>query len=311
MTIRREWLERDFYAVLGVDRTAAAKDIKKAYRTLAQKHHPDNNPGDEGAESRFKDINEAYDVLSDPKTRAEYDQARDAFARGAYAGGPGGGTQYVRIEDLGDIGDLFGSSGGMFGGLGDLFGGGRRARGPQPGGDLESEVNLSFHEAIEGTTRTLTRDGADGRGEVQVKIPAGVNDGARIRLRGKGRPGVNGGPAGDLYVTVHAARHPVFSRSGKDLKVRVPVTFAEATLGAAITVPTLTGTVTVKVPPGTQHGTTLRATGKGVTTTKGTGDLLVIVEIKVPEHLDGEQRELLERLHTLEADANPRAHLGV
>ena len=310
MTIRREWLERDFYSVLGVGRTATAKDIKKAYRTLAQKHHPDNNPGDEGAESRFKDISEAYDVLSDPKTRAEYDGARDAFARGAYMGtGPGGGTQYVRMEDLGDIGDLFGSSGGMFGGLGDLFGGGRRARGPQPGGNLESEAHLSFHEAIEGTTRTLTIDGPDGRGEVQVKIPAGVNDGARIRLRGKGRPGSNGGPAGDLYVTVHAARHPVFSRSGKDLKVRVPVTFAEAALGAAITVPTLTGTVTVKVPPGTQHGTTLRVSGKGVATAKGTGDLLVTIEARVPEHLDGEQRELLERLRSLET--NPRAHLGV
>jgi len=346
LTIRREWLERDFYSVLGVGRTATAKDIKKAYRTLAQKHHPDNNPGDEGAESRFKDISEAYDVLSDPKTRAEYDGARDAFARGAYMGsgpgggtqyvrmedlgdigdlfgsgggmfgglgdlfgGPGGGTQYVRMEDLGDIGDLFGSGGGMFGGLGDLFGGGRRARGPQPGGNLESEAHLSFHEAIEGTTRTLTVDGPDGRGEVQVKIPAGVNDGARIRLRGKGRPGSNGGPAGDLYVTVHAARHPVFSRSGKDLKVRVPVTFAEAALGAAITVPTLTGTVTVKVPPGTQHGTTLRVSGKGVATAKGTGDLLVTIEARVPEHLDGEQRELLERLRSLET--NPRAHLGV
>jgi len=310
LTIRREWLERDFYSVLGVGRTATAKDIKKAYRTLAQKHHPDNNPGDEGAESRFKDISEAYDVLSDPKTRAEYDGARDAFARGAYMGsGPGGGTQYVRMEDLGDIGDLFGSGGGMFGGLGDLFGGGRRARGPQPGGNLESEAHLSFHEAIEGTTRTLTIDGPDGRGEVQVKIPAGVNDGARIRLRGKGRPGSNGGPAGDLYVTVHAARHPVFSRSGKDLKVRVPVTFAEAALGAAITVPTLTGTVTVKVPPGTQHGTTLRVSGKGVATAKGTGDLLVTIEARVPEHLDGEQRELLERLRSLET--NPRAHLGV
>src|SRR3990172_2505222 len=231
MTIRREWLERDFYSVLGVERTAAAKDIKKAYRTLAQKYHPDNNPGDEQAESRFKDISEAYDVLSDPKTRTEYDHARDAFARGAYMGGPGGGgTQYVRIEDLGDIGDLFGSGGGMFGGFGDLFGGGRRTRGPQPGGDLASEVNLSFHEAIEGVTRILTVDGPEGRREVQVKIPAGVNDGARIRLRGQGRPGNNGGPAGDLYVTVHAARHPLFARSGRDLRIKVPVTVAEAVL---------------------------------------------------------------------------------
>ena len=216
MTIRREWLERDFYGMLGVDRTVNAKDLKKAYRTLAHKHHPDNNPDDSAAESRFKDISEAYDVLSDPKTRKEYDEARDAFARGAYMGGPpGGGTQYVRVEDLGDIGDLFGSGG--FGGLGDLFGGGRRARGPQPGADLQTEVSLSFHEAIDGVTRTLT---VDGRDQVQVKIPAGVNDGARIRLRGKGRPGTNGGSPGDLFVSVHTARHPVFSRSGKDLKMR-------------------------------------------------------------------------------------------
>ncbi len=311
MTIRREWLDHDFYGVLGVERNAPAKDIKKAFRALAQQYHPDNNPGDPAAEARFKDISQAYEVLSDPKTRAEYDQARDAFARGAYVGGaPGGGTQYVRIEDLGDIGDLFGGGGGgMFGGFGDLFGGTRRSRGPQPGGDLEAEVSLSFHEAIDGATRMLTVDGPDGRREVQVNVPAGVNDGARVRLRGKGRPGTNGGPAGDLYVTVHAGRHPLFTRAGRDLKIRVPITLGEAALGATITVPTLTATVTLKVPPGTQHGTTLRATGKGVVTPKGTGDLLVIIEVKVPDRLDAEQQELLERLRTLET--NPRSHLGV
>jgi len=311
MTIRREWLDHDFYGVLGVERNAPAKDIKKAFRALAQQYHPDNNPGDPAAEARFKDISQAYEVLSDPKTRAEYDQARDAFARGAYVGGaPGGGTQYVRIEDLGDIGDLFGGGGGgMFGGFGDLFGGTRRSRSPQPGGDLEAEVSLSFHEAIDGATRMLTVDGPDGRREVQVNVPAGVNDGARVRLRGKGRPGTNGGPAGDLYVTVHAGRHPLFTRAGRDLKIRVPITLGEAALGATITVPTLTATVTLKVPPGTQHGTTLRATGKGVVTPKGTGDLLVIIEVKVPDRLDAEQQELLERLRTLET--NPRSHLGV
>lgn len=309
MTVRREWLDHDFYSVLGVDRAASAKDIKKAYRALAQQYHPDNNPGDAAAESRFKDITQAYEVLADSTTRAEYDQARDAFARGAYAGAPGGGTQYVRMEDLGDLGDLFGSGGGMFGGLGDLFGGARRTRAPQPGGDLQSEVSLSFHEAIDGASRVLTLDGPEGRREVKVNVPAGVNDGARIRLRGKGRPGANGGPSGDLYVTVHAARHPIFSRSGKDLKVRVPVTIVEAALGATITVPTLTGTITMKVPPGTQHGTVLRASGKGIVTAKGNGDLLVTIEVKVPEHLDAEQQELLERLRSL--DTNPRSHLGV
>jgi molecular chaperone DnaJ len=312
VTIRREWLEHDYYAVLGVDRNASAKDIKKAFRALAQQYHPDNNPGNTEAEARFKDVNQAYEVLSDPKVRAEYDQARDAFARGAYVGGPGGGgAQYVRIEDLGDIGDLLGSGGGLFGGLGDLFGGGRRSRGPQPGADLNAEVNLSFHEAVEGVTRQLSVDGPEGRREVTVKVPAGVNDGARIRLRGQGRAGANGGPAGDLYVTVHAARHPIFSRAGRDLKIKVPVTFTEATLGAAITVPTLSGTVTLRVPPGTQHGTTLRVTGRGIVTEKATGDLLVAIEVRVPEHLDDEQRSLLERLRSLESTTNPRAHLGV
>ncbi len=299
---------RSLYDVLGVSKTAGDDEIKKAYRKLAREYHPDKNPGDAEAEARFKDVNQANEVLSDPKVRAEYDQARDAFARGAYVGGPGGGTQYVRVEDLGDIGDLFGSGGGMFGGLGDLFG---RPRGPQPGADLQAEVSLSFHEAIEGTTRVLTVDGPDGRREVQVKVPAGVNDGARIRLRGQGRPGAHGGPAGDLYVTVHAARHPVFSRAGRDLKIKVPVTYAEAALGAAITVPTLEGTVTIKVPPGTQHGTTLRVSGRGVATAKGTGDLLVTFQVRVPEHLDDEQRTLLERLKDLETESNPRSHLGV
>ena len=249
MTVRREWLEHDYYAVLGVDRDAPAKDIKKTYRALAQQYHPDNNPGDAAAEARFKDINQAYDVLSDPKTRKEYDDARDAFSRGAYVGGPGGGgAQYVRIEDLGDLGDLFNAGGGIFGGLGDLFGGGRRSRGPQRGGDLESEVSLSFQEAIEGATRVLTVEGPEGRRDVTVKIPAGVNDGARIRLRGQGRPGSGGGPAGDLFVRVHAARHPLFSRSGRDLRIKVPVTYSEAALGGNITVPTLDGTVTLRVP---------------------------------------------------------------
>lgn len=310
MTVRREWLEHDFYAVLGVPRDAPARDIKKAFRALAQQYHPDNNPGDAAAEARFKDVNQAYEVLSDPKTRAEYDEARDAFARGAYVGGPGGSTQYVRVEDLGDLGDLFGAGGGIFGGLGDLFGG-RRVRGPQPGADLQSEVTLSFHEAVEGATRVLTVDGPAGRREVRVEVPPGVNDGARIRLRGKGQPGSNGGPAGDLYVTVHAGRHPVFTRAGRDLRLKVPVTVAEAVLGAAITVPTLTGTVTVRVPPGTQHGTTLRVSGRGVATPKGTGDLLVVIEIRIPDHLDDETRSLFERLRALSSDADPRAHLGV
>jgi molecular chaperone DnaJ len=309
--VRREWLEKDYYEILGVDRGASEKEITAAYRRLAKKHHPDNNPGDAAAEARFKEVSEANSVLSDPEQRRQYDQAREMFARGTFVGDPGGGAQYVRIDDLGSLGDLFG--GGLFGGLGDLFGaGGRRARSrSQRGGDVEAEVSLSFHEAVQGATRTLTVQGPDGRRQVTVKVPAGVNDGARIRLRGQGQPGVQGGPAGDLYVRVHAGSHPVFARSGSDLKVRVPISLTEAALGADIAVPTVEGKVTVRVPPGTSSGRTLRVKGKGVATAKGTGDLLVTVEIVVPADLSPEARSLLEQLRRVEAGHNPRAHLGV
>ena len=304
MTPRREWLEKDYYAVLGVDRTASAREIKSAYRKLAQENHPDSNPDDPAAEQRFKEASEAYSVLSNNETRKEYDQTRDSFARGAYAGGPGGSTQYVTVEDLGDIGDLFGG----FGGFSDLFGraAGRQA-GPRAGSDIQAEVRLSFHEAVQGATKTLSVDGRD----VTVKIPAGVADGGRVRVRGKGRPGANGGAAGDLYVTVHTAGHPIFDRDGLDLEVTVPISFTEAALGANVTAPTLEGTVTLKVPPGTQSGKTFRVSGKGITTPKATGDLFVTVDVAVPEHLSEEERTLLERLRDLESDRNPRAHLGV
>lgn len=296
--IRREWLEKDYYQVLGVDRSTTERDIKKAYRKLAQQYHPDNNPGDEAAEQRFRDVTEAYDVLADPKVRAEYDQARDAFARGAYAGGPGGGrTEYVRVEDLGDLGDLLGG----FGGFGDLFG----RRGPQAGADIEAEIDLTFHEAIAGVTKTV---GVGGR-SVRVKIPAGVEDGARIRVRGKGHAGTRGGPAGDLFVRVRVGSHPLFGRKGKHLTLDVPLTYAEATLGADIAVPTLDGKVTLRVPAGTQPGRTFRVSGKGVTTASGTGDLLVTVSVAVPDSPSEEQRDLIAKL--AEFDDDPRAHLGV
>lgn len=306
MTVRREWLEKDYYAVLGVDHSAADREIKRAYRKLAQQYHPDNNPDDAAAESRFRDVTEAYDTLSDPKVRAEYDQARDAFARGVYTGGPGGRTQYVHVDDMGDLGDLFGGVGG-FGGLGDIFGRASRSRGPSKGGDVEAEASLSFHEAISGVTRSITVDGRT----VAVKVPPGIDDGARVRLRGKGGPGADGGPAGDLYVRVRVGSHPVFDRSGRNLAVEVPISFTEAALGARITVPTLDGKVTLKVPPGTPSGKTFRVTGKGVETPKGTGDLLVTVTVVVPDDLTDEQRSLLESLAATEKESNPRDHLGV
>jgi molecular chaperone DnaJ len=310
--VRREWVEKDYYQILGVEESASDKDIQRAYRKLARQYHPDSNPDDPAAEAKFKDVSEAYHVLADPQQRREYDEVRSAFARGAYVGGPGGGAQYVRVEDLGDLGDLFGG-GGMFGGLGDLFGGGRRARttGPRKGADVESEAHLSFHEAISGVTRTLKVTGPSGTRDVTVKIPAGVNDGARIRVRGKGMPGENGGPAGDLYVRVHTAGHPVFGRSGRDLTIDVPIRYTEAALGAQIPVPTLDGKVTVKIPPGTTSGTTFRVRGKGVATPKGTGDLLVTVEVAVPAHPGDEERAALEALRAVEVQHDPRTHLGV
>ena len=316
--MRREWLEKDYYQVLGVDKGASQKEISAAYRRLAKKSHPDNNPGDAAAEARFKDVSEANSVLSDPEQRRQYDEARELLSRGTFVGGPGGGAQYVRIDDLGDLADAFG--GGLFGGLGDLFGmggdrprGGRGGarRGPRRGGDVEAEVSLSFHEAVQGATRTLQVQGPEGRRQVVVKVQAGVNDGSRISLRGQGQGGSDGGPAGDLYVRIHAASHPVFARSGRDLKIQVPLAFTEAALGADIAVPTLDGKVTLRVPPGTASGRTFRVKGKGVATAEGTGDLLVTVEVAVPEHLSDQARSLLEQLRHEEAGHNPRAHLGV
>jgi len=305
--MRREWLDKDYYEILGVDSDASDARIKKSYRKLAQKYHPDTNQGDEAAEARFKEISEAYATLSDTDDRQQYDAAREAVQRGTFSGGGAGGNgQYVRIDDLGDLGDMFG--GGMFGGLGDLFGFSGRGRHPVPqqGRDREAEVSLTFHEAIAGVTKAIE---ADGR-RVTVKIPAGVDDGARIRVRGKGWPGGGGGPAGDLYVRVQAGTHPIFARSGADLQMTVPISYTEAALGADITVPTLGGKVTLRVPPGTSNGKKFRVTGSGIETAKRTGDLLVTVEVRVPPDLGDDERALLEQLRELEADDNPRAHLG-
>jgi molecular chaperone DnaJ len=301
-TVRKEWLETDYYSVLGVGKDAAQKDIKRAYRKLAQQYHPDTNAGDATAEARFKEVNEAYDVIGDPDTRKEYDHMREV---GYFVGGPGGGQQYVRVEDL-----FRGGSGGspfdLFGGLTDLFGQ-SRSRQPRPGRDLSAELRLSFHEAISGATKTLNVNGRT----IKVKIPQGVADGARIRVSGKGSPGSGGGSAGDLYVTVRVAPHPIFERSGSNLGITVPVTFVEAALGAEVAVPTLDGKVTLRIPPGTPTGKTFRVGGKGVTTPKGTGDLLVTVEVVVPRTVTDEQRELLEKFRDNGPDDDPRAHLGV
>jgi molecular chaperone DnaJ len=303
--MRKEWLETDYYAILGVDKDASRSDIKKAYRKLAQQYHPDRNPDDPEAEARFKEINEAYEVLGNEETRKEYDGIRDV---GYFVGGPGGGQRYVRIEDL-----LGGQGAGrspfdVFGGLGDLFGMGRRGREPQPGRDLRTDLSLTFFEAIAGVTKEITVEGQT----FKVKIPVGVEDGARIRLRGKGEPSYSGGRAGDLFVTVHVGSHPIFGRSGADLRITVPITFVEATLGAEIDVPTLDGKVRLRVPSGTSPGKTFRVSGRGIERADGTrGDLLVTVDVQIPTELSDEQRALLEKFRDNGPPDNPRAHLGV
>lgn len=303
--MRKEWLERDYYKTLGVEKDASDKAIKKAFRRLAQQNHPDANKDDATAEARFKDINEAYDVLGDSERRAEYDKVR---AMGYFAGGTGApGQPQVRVEDL-----FGGAAGGspfdLFGGLGDIFGRQTTSR-RTPGRDLTTELGLTFHQAVSGVTRDMSIDGQT----VKVKIPKGVADGTRIRVKGKGASGSMGGPPGDLYVVVNVGTHPIFERSGRrDLRLTAPITFVEAALGADITVPTLDGTVKLRIPPGTPHGKTFRVAGRGVADSRDTtGDLLVVVEITVPSKLTDEQKTLLEKFRDNDPDGDPRAHLGV
>ena len=300
----RDWVDKDFYEVLGVSKDASKADVKKAYRKLAQKFHPDANKGDKKAEARFKEISEAHAILSNDQKRKEYDEMRSFVEAGGqrfYGFRPGEGGN-VRIN----IGDLFGGSeGGGAGGsvFDDLIGGfgftGQHSRGQ----DLETEVELDFDDAVYGSTITL-ESGA------KVRIPPGVGDGARVKAKGRGGRGPNGTVRGDLYVSVRVRPHPYFTRGSKgDIIVGCPVTFTEAALGAKVEVPTLDGTVTVKIPPGTQSGKVLRVRGKGgPRPTTGTGDLLVRIEVQVPEKLSRAEREALERFAELHR-SSPREHL--
>jgi molecular chaperone DnaJ len=360
MAPQREWFEKDYYQVLGVSSTATDKEITRAYRKLAKQYHPDANPG---SEDRFKEITAAYDVLGDAARRKEYDEVRRlgpmAGGFGAPGGAPGGGA--FRFEDLGDLGDLFGG----------IFGGGRstrrRTRGPQRGADVETELHLSFQDAVHGVTtqvnvpedarcHTCSGSGAapgtstrtcprcngrgtlednqglfslsticaqcNGRGTVvdtpcptchgtgterrnrtvKVRIPPGVEDGQRIRVKGRGAPGQGAvAQPGDLYVVVRVASDRRFGRRGRNLTASVSVSFPEATLGTTVTVPTLDGTVTLRVPAGTASGTHLRVKGRGVPAGAGRsgakpGDLLVRVDVVVPKSLNEEQRAAVEQL---------------
>ncbi|HXP19007.1 MAG TPA: molecular chaperone DnaJ [Streptosporangiaceae bacterium] len=372
----KDFLEKDYYKALGVAKGASAEEIKKSYRKLARKYHPDANKGDAASEERFKEISEAYNVLSDSKRRKEYDDARSLFGGGGVRA-PGGGGGFGGF----DLGDIFGSSG-SGGGLGDLLGGvfrnrpaGQQAR-PRRGADVETEASLSFSDAIDGATVSLrlTDEGpcktcmgtgakagtvpkvcptCEGTGQasrnlgsfafsepcttcrgrglvvedpcpvcsgsgramsartIQARIPAGVADGQRIKLKAKGAPGERGGPPGDLYVRVHVAGHPVFGRSAHNLTITVPITFTEAALGAEIKVPTLRGMpVSLRIPPGTPNGRTFRVRGKGVRRPDGTyGDLLVKVDVQVPAELSEQAREALEKFRDVTGGEDPRDEL--
>ena len=388
MAPQREWFEKDYYKVLGVDPSATEKDITRAYRKLAKQFHPDANPGDAAAEERFKEVSAANEVLGDAEKRKEYDQVREMAAAGLGPGGfggggyPGGGFgaggQTFNFDDvgLGDIlGGLFGQGAG--GGRGGRRGRRNQAQGPAAGADLEAELHLDFMDAVHGVTTSVHLTGeavcstchgsgakpgttpdvcpscngtgevlvdqgpfsfsqvcpqcggrgaivkdkcrtCKGRGvevrprEVKVKIPAGVQGGQRIKVAGRGAPGRFGGPPGDLFVVVHVHHHDVFGRSGKaNLTVRVPVTFAEAALGAQVKVPTLDTPVTLKVKPGTQSGTTVKVPKRGIAPAKGDpGDLLVTFVVEVPTDPTDEQKAAIEALAATMPD-NPRVDLGV
>src|SRR5437763_1741871 len=274
MAPQREWFETDYYDVLGVSPSASEKDITRAYRKLAKQHHPDANPGNREAEEKFKSVAAAYDVLGDAAKRKEYDEVRQMVASGVGPFGGGGGP----------------------GGFG-------------PGGaegfrTFQFDEDAGFGDLLGGLFERRQRD-------VKVRIPPGVGDGQRIRVPSRGAAGANGGPPGDLFVVVHVGKHPIFGRKGKDLTVRVPITFTEAALGTKVKVPTLDQPVTVKVPAGTQSGKTVKVRGRGIDTGKGSpGDLLVTFDVVVPKKVEGAAKKAIEDLGDALTE-NPREHLGV
>ena len=298
----KDLYEKDFYKTLGVDKKAAQDEIKKKYRALARELHPDKTKGDAAKEEKFKAISEAYEILSDVKKRAEYDEARSLFERGGFRA-PTGGQNFQG----GDFSDLFGG-GNPQDIFSNLFGGGRR--GPRKGQDLQTEATITFRESIFGTNLDL-RLGID-RGQTQnitARVPAGVNDGAKIRVKGKGAAG-EAGP-GDLFIQLHVKPHPIFSRKGENLTITLPITFAEATLGADVKVPVLSGDeVTVRIAPGTPTGRTLRVKGRGVTKGAITGDLLVTVEVQVPQRIDGKALDALKTFAAETSQEDVRADLA-
>jgi molecular chaperone DnaJ len=296
----KDLYEKDFYKVLGVDKKASADEIKKKYRSLARDLHPDKNQGDAAREEKFKAVSEAYDILSDSKKRAEYDEARSMFERGGFRAPTGGGN-----FQGGDFSDLFGG-GNPQDIFANLFGGGGR-RGPRKGSDLQTEATITFKESVFGTTLDLKLN-IDGTGSqtISARVPAGVNDGAKIRVKGKGAPG-EAGP-GDLFIELNVKPHAIFSRKGENLTLTLPVTFAEAALGADLKVPTLAGDdVTVRLAAGTPTGRVLRVKGRGIKKGAVTGDLLITIEVQVPRALEGKALEAIKTFAQATAQENVRA----
>lgn len=310
--------KKDYYSVLGVQRTASAKEIKQAYRRLARRYHPDVNPGDATTEQKFKEISEAYEVLSHPEQRQKYDRfGHQGFAGGGFGPTSHGTNSGFRGFDPGNLKDFFTNRGNFAEGLGtvldELFKKGNpRSQGTRARGqDIEQTVHIRFEEAMRGTTTEVRIARRDGNSEgLRVKIPPGVDTHSRIRLAGKGEAGTAGGSAGDLYILTHVQPHPYFTRQGDDIMCEIPVTCAEAMLGAKIEVPTIDGKTTMMIPEGTQNGQKFRLRGKGAPRLKGEGrgDQYVTVQVVLPSTLDARSRQLIEEFDRCNP-LQPRAHM--
>ena len=295
----KDLYEKDYYQILGVAGNADAAAIKKQYRKLARELHPDKTKGDKKLEDRFKAVSEAYDILSDSKKRREYDDARQAFKSGRVPPGFNGGGQGF---NGGDFSDLFGPSGDIFS---TLFGGARQRH----GADLQTEASISFKDSIYGTELNLRLSpSGSAPTSITTRVPAGIKDGAKIKIKGRGAPGAAG--PGDLYVLVHVTPHPIFSRKDENIHLTLPITFSEAALGADISIPTVDGDeVPVRIAPGTPSGRTLRVKGRGVKKGSSIGDLMITLDVRIPQRVDGDAKRAIEDFANATKDFNPRAEL--
>jgi molecular chaperone DnaJ len=295
----KDLYEKDYYQILGVTKSADATAIKKQYRKLARELHPDKTKGDKKLEDRFKAVSEAYDILSDDKKRREYDDAREAYKSGRINPNMQGGQAF----NSGDFTDMFGPGADIFS---TLFGGARQRH----GADLQTEASILFKDSIYGTELNLRlQPQGSAAMNITTRVPAGIKDGAKIKIKGRGAPGAAG--PGDLYVTVHVTPHPIFSRKDENIHLSLPVTFAEAALGADIKVPTLQGDeVTVRIAPGTPSGRTLRVKGRGVKKGSTTGDLMITIDVRVPQRVDGAAKKAIEEFAQATKEFDPRAELN-